>query len=203
MLPLEDELLRIRLTRIMDDSTQTLGIMEVLDVDEQTVLFTLATSELPWKGNQNSISAIPTGKYRVKSHVSPKHGRCFWLVGNEAGDYKYNRLVGNGYTRSAVLIHMSPKAPGWLEGCIGPGLRFNDQSSQTGRQKGTGQFYLSPSKSQSFKALDLILNKLYSVGSFKMTISNQGGVGSTSLPSSLTPEVRNLAVSKNLLPNPA
>jgi hypothetical protein len=203
MLPLEDELLRIRLTRIMDDSTQTLGIMEVLDVDEQTVLFTLATSELPWKGNQNSISCIPTGKYRVKSHVSPKHGRCFWLVGNEAGDYKFNQIVGNGYTRTAVLIHMFPKAPGWALGCIGPGLRFNDQSSQTGRQQGTGQLYLNPSKSQSFKALDKLLDVLYSQGSFKMTISNQGGVGSTFLPSSLTTEVRNLAVSKNLLPNPA
>ena len=202
MLPLEDELVRIRITRIMDDGDQTLGIMEVLDVDEQTVLFTLATSELPWKGNQNGISAIPIGKYRVKSHVSPKHGRCFWLVGNEAGDYKYNRLAGNGYTRSAVLIHMSPKAPGWLEGCIGPGLRFNDQKSQTGRQQGTGQFYLSPSKSQSFRAMDLILNKLYSAGSFKMIISNQGGGGPSSLPSSFTTEVQNLAVNKNLLPNP-
>ena len=202
MLQKEDELLRLRLTRIMDDATQTLGIMEVLGEDEQTVLFTLATSELPWKGNQNSVSSIPTGRYRVRNHVSPKHGRCFWLIGNEAGGYKFNKLVGNGYTRSSVLIHRAPKAPGWLEGCIAPGLKFNDRGNQVGRQQGTGQNYLEPAKAQSQLAVNKILDKLYSVGSFKFDIVNQGGGGPDSLPPLFSQEVQNLAINKNLLPNP-
>ena len=170
--PPGDELLRMRVTRIMDDGTQTLGIMDILEEDEQTVMFSLATSELPWLGNQNEISCIPTDNYLVKSHVSGKHGRCFWLVGNEKGDYDFNRLKGNGYTRAAVLIHMFPKAPGWALGCIGPGLTFNNKDNQKGRQKGTGQFYLDPSKAQSTQAMNKLLSTLYKTGSFKLEIKN-------------------------------
>ena len=175
--------------------------MEILDTDETTVLYTLATSELPWKGNRNKVSSIPTDKYRVKSHVSSKHGQCFWLIGNEQGGYSRNRLFGNGYTRTDVLIHKFPKAPGWALGCIGPGLRFNDQANQKGRQKGTGQNYLEPALPQSNQAMAKIIGTLYSEGSFKMEIVNQGGVSSNQLPKSFD-TVRGIATNKNLLPNP-
>jgi hypothetical protein len=196
--PPDEELLRIRLTRIMDDGTQTLGIMDVLAEDEQTILYSLATSELPDKGNQNNISCIPIDNYRVKSHTSGKHGQCFWLIGNEKGGYAFNKLFGNGYTRAAVLIHMSPKAPGWLHGCIGPGLKFNTQNKQTGRQKGTGQEYLNPAKSQSTAAMNKLKNTLYSAGSFKMEIINS----TTTLPNTFDQSVQSLARDRSLLPNP-
>jgi len=197
--PPEDELLRLRLTRIMDDGTQTLGVMEILAEDETTVLYSLPTSELPWKGNENRVSCIPTDNYRVKSHVSGKHGRCFWLIGNEQGGYAFNKLFGNGYTRTAVLIHMFPKAPGWALGCIGPGLKFNTSGDQKGRQQGTGTKYLNPAKAESYKAMDKLTASLYSVGSFKMKIVNQGGVSSTSLPSTFNESVKALARAKNVL----
>ena len=196
--PPEDELLRIRLTRIMDDGTQTLGIMDILAEDEQTVLYSLATSELPDKGNQNRVSCIPLDNYRVKSHVSGKHGQCFWLIGNEKGGYAFNKIFGNGYTRTAVLIHMFPKAPGWALGCIGPGLKFNAQNLQKGRQKGTGQEYLNPAKSQSTAAMNKLKNTLYSVGSFKMEIIN----ATSPLPNTFDQSVQSLARGRNLLPNP-
>jgi len=196
--PPGDELLRMKITRIMDDGTQTLGMMDILDEDEQTVLFSLATSELPWKGNQNNISCIPTDNYLVKSHNSGKHGRCFWLIGNEGGDYDFNRIKGNGHTRGAVLIHMSPKAPGWLKGCIGPGLKFNAQTNQKGEQKGTGQYFLEPSRAQSTQAMNKIINELFNVGSFKLEIKNQ----SSSLPNTFNSQVQSRAAGKNLLPNP-
>ena len=199
---LNDEVLRLRLTRIMDDRDQTLGMLEVLSTDGQTVLFTLATSELPWKGNENKVSCIPTGKYRVASHVSDNHGRCFWLIGSEAGGYKFDRLVGNGYTRTAVLIHMFPKSKDWALGCIGPGMRFNNYGNQKGKQQGTGQKYMYPALQQSYQALDLLLDKLYSLGSFKMDIVNQGGVQSSNLPSSYNTQVKAIATANNLLPNP-
>jgi len=197
--PPEDELLRLRLTRIMDDGTQTLGVMEVLAEDETTVLYTLPTSELPWKGNENRVSCIPTDNYRVKSHVSGKHGRCFWLIGNEQGGYAFNKLFGNGYIRTAVLIHMFPKAPGWALGCIGPGLKFNTSGDQKGRQQGTGKKYLNPAKAESYKALDKLLATLYSVGSYKMQIVNQGGVSSTSLPTTFNESVKSIARSYKVL----
>tara|TARA_B110000495_G_scaffold57730_1_gene48913 strand:+ start:1191 stop:4301 length:3111 start_codon:yes stop_codon:yes gene_type:complete len=197
--PPEDEKLRVRVTRIMDDGEQTLGYMDVLAEDEQTILYTLATSELPWKGNKNSISAIPTDNYRVKSHVSGKHGSCFWLIGNSQGNFAFDKLFGNGFIRSSVLIHMSPKAPGWLQGCIGPGLKFNTTTNQKGRQKGTGKFYLDPAKSQSTQAVQKLLQTLYSVGSYKMEIVNYGGVSSTNLPKSFTGGVQAIAKSKNLI----
>ena len=196
--PPEDELLRLRVTRIMDDGEQTLGIMDILAEDEQTILFSLATSELPDKGNQNNISCIPVDNYRVKSHTSGKHGQCFWLIGNEKGGYAFNKIFGNGYTRGAILIHMSPKAPGWLHGCIGPGLKFNAQNDQKGRQKGTGQEYLNPAKSQSTAAMTKLKNTLYSVGSFKMEIVN----ATSTLPNTFDQSVQSLARGRTLLPNP-
>ena len=199
---LNDEVLRLRLTRIMDDRDQTLGYLEVLSTDGQTVLFTLATSELPWKGNKNEVSCIPTGRYRVASNVSDNHGRCFFLIGQEANDYKYNKLVGGGYTRTAVLIHMFPKAKDWALGCIGPGMKFNNYGNQKGKQQGTGQKYMRPALTQSYQALDLLLDKLYPLGSFKMDIVNKGGVQSSNLPSSWNTQVKAIATAKNLLPNP-
>tara|TARA_R110001599_G_scaffold26567_3_gene93720 strand:+ start:8431 stop:11502 length:3072 start_codon:yes stop_codon:yes gene_type:complete len=197
--PPDEDLLRIRLTRIMDDGTQTLGIMDILDTDEQTVLYSLPTSELPWKGNKNSVSCVPADNFRVKSHVSAKHGRCFWLIGNEQGGYAFNKLFGNGYIRTAVLIHMFPKAPGWALGCIGPGLKFNTSGNQKGRQQGTGKKYLEPAKSESYKAMDKLTASLYSVGSFKMEIINQGGGASNTLPSTFNETVKSLARAKNVL----
>ena len=93
---------------------------------------------------------------------------------------------------------MFPKAPGWALGCIGPGLKFNAQNLQKGRQKGTGQEYLNPAKSQSTAAMNKLKNTLYSVGSFKMEIVN----ATSSLPNTFDQSVQSLARGRNLLPNP-
>ena len=197
--PPADEKLRIKLTRIMDDGIQTLGMMDVLAEDEKTILYTLATVELPWKGNQNSISCIPTDDYRVKSHVRSKGRKCFWVIGNSQGNYAFNKLYGNNYIRTAVLIHDAPIAPGWLLGCIGPGFKFNVKGNQKGRQKGTGTEYLEPAKGQSIQAVAKLLGTLYSLGSFKMKIVNQGGVGYGQLPKTYNAQVKTAARSRKLL----
>ena len=213
-LHLNEELLRINLVRLMDDGTQTLGYMDVLDSRGKT-LYSLATVELPWKNNQNKISCIPVGNYRVISYSSIKYGRCFWLIGNDNGGYEDNRITGNGYTRGSILIYAAPKATKDLQGCIGPGLKFNTQNKQLGIQKGTGQFYLSPSKEQSQQALNKLLDSLFSIGSFRMEISNTF-VPKTDiygraipldnsynyLPKSFDGMVYNIARSRNLVPNP-
>ena len=206
--PPEDEKLRIRLTRVMDDGSQTLGYIDVLAEDEQTVLFTVASSELSWKGNANSISSVPADLYRVQSRNNQKYGNHFFLVGNQQGNFAFNQLYGNGYIRNWVLIHEYPKAPGWAQGCIGPGLYFNETDNQKGRQKGTGKIYTGsnykpfPVCQQSRQALDKIVNALYSLGSFKMEIVNQGGVKDGSLTSQWTnPDVQSTFKNKGLIPN--
>ena len=94
---------------------------------------------------------------------------------------------------------MAPRAPEWLEGCIGPGLKFNAQNNQKGEQKGTGQYYLNPSKSQSTQAMNKILTELYRVGSFKLEIINV----QSPLPNQFNGTVQSLAKTNNrgLLPN--
>ena len=190
-LPPEDEKRRMIVTRVMDDGTQTLGIMSIYAEDEKTVLYRLATSELPWKGNRNSVSSIPIDQYRVKSHKNTKHGECYWIIGNKQGNYASDKLYGNGFIRNEVLIHRSPKAPGWLLGCIGPGFKINTsrQPVQTGSQKGTGTKYKNPSLSESIQAMAKINGTLYSVGSFRMEIKNLNDVPNGSLPSTFDESV--------------
>jgi len=204
--PPEDEIQRITLRRLADDGEQTYGIMTVFDSSGK-VLYALPTVELPWKGNQNSISCIPPNDtYRVKSHASGKYGKCFWVIGNGKGGYKFDKLFGNGYVRTSVLIHKSPIAPGWLQGCIGPGLKFNkaqDMKDKFGGSNtnplGTGDKYLNPSKEQSQQAVDKLIGTLYSEGSFLMQIKNLNGVGEGQLPKNLNdPAVQTYVNSSDL-----
>tara|TARA_R100000541_G_scaffold57824_1_gene68281 strand:- start:292 stop:975 length:684 start_codon:yes stop_codon:yes gene_type:complete len=197
------ELLRVRLSRILDDGTQTLGIMDVLGTNENQILFSLATVELPYKGNQPKVSCIPTDNYRVVSYATGKWGNCFWLIGNEKGDYVKNQISGDGFTRGSILIHAGSKATSNLQGCIGPGLKFNAQTKQRGNQKGTGMYYLSPSKEQSKQAMNILVSTLWDVGSFKMEINDINITKPLTLKEfSLYERFERLALSKNLLPNP-
>jgi len=207
-LPLSQESLRINLCRIMDDRSQTLGVMDILNKDGK-ILYSLATVELPWNDNQNVISCIPMGNYRVISYSSGKYGRCFWLIGNDNGGYQDNRITGNGYTRGSILMYATPKATKNLQGSIGLGLKFNTQTNQMGSQKGTGQFYLSPAKEQSQQALNKLLNTLYNVGSFRMeiksafpTVTDEDKNIYPQLPQFFSGVAQQYAQKKNLAPNP-
>ncbi len=207
-LPLSKEVLRVNLCRIMDDRSQTLGVMDVLNKDGK-ILYSLATVELPWNNNQNVISCIPMGNYRVISYSSGKYGRCFWLIGNDNGGYQDNRITGNGYTRGSILMYATPKATKNLQGSIGLGLKFNTQTNQMGNQKGTGQFYLSPAKEQSQQALNKLLNTLYNVGSFRMeiksafpTVTDEDKNVYPALPQFFSGVAQQYAQKKNLAPNP-
>ena len=178
--------LRIKLIRYLDDGLQTLGKMQVLEEDSSTLKFEMTTVELPYRGNANGISCIPPGKYLVRSHYSEKYKNCFWVYANEAGNWAKNALFGNGYKRSAVLIHRAPNS-GWLMGCIGPGLKYNtdtkgrqinkkkyDPNHLSGNQKGnpygTGQ--------QDYRGMNKLINSgLWQGGdvtlsSFYMIIKN-------------------------------
>jgi len=186
---------RVKLTRFLDDGTQTLGIMEIFAANEKNILYRLVTVELPWKNNKNGESSIPTGNYLCVSRSTAHYGKHFWLIGNKEGSYK--RIPGSNPTdRTGVLIHMSPRAPGWLQGCIGPGLNFNNKNKKNAFENpnGTGTFYLEPSKAESQLALDKLVSTFYTEGGFKMDIVNIDNVASTALPKKITdPKVKKLA----------
>lgn len=197
--PNEDKIVRLRLTRLVDNGYQTLGIMEVLDENGNT-LYALPTCELPWNDNKNNESCIPTGTYTVASRNKEGRGDHFILANERSNNYneivytKAGPIDGNNETnRTWVLLHAQQAAIGnngpLLLGCIAPGFKFNTkQSDQFGNPRGTGPDlgyvdasgrYISPSKQESQQAINKLVGTLFNVGKnpmFKIEIKALGGV---------------------------
>jgi len=47
--------------------------------DDNYIINSWRSLELPDKGNQKRISRIPEGDYVAKLHVSPRFGECLWI----------------------------------------------------------------------------------------------------------------------------
>jgi len=190
--------IRVKILRYLDDGRQTLGIMQVYNEDGSEK-FELKTVELPYLGNKNNISCIPPGKYLVRPHKNDHYGKCFWVIGQEANNYKWNKLIGNGYTRGAVLIHKGPNST-WLAGCIGPGTKFNSYvkgrlvKDKYGAGGSAGNVQGNPYGMVSEQNSKLALNKLTNIlwktpmkdHSFYMVIENN-----SPLHTQATPQVLN------------
>ena len=172
---LDNAVLRLKIKRVLDDGRQTLGVMQVYDTDGVTELFELKTVELPYRGNQNGLSCIPTGKYLLRPYYYPaKYGKCWWIIGSEAGGYAVDELPGNGYIRDECLIHRADDSS-WLMGCIGPGTKFSTKTTDllkkdlfgvsgyvAGNVAGNPRGVFS--KSDSLLALDKINNLMWKPG---------------------------------------
>jgi hypothetical protein len=76
------------------------GTFGILKVNKQIFCSTL---ELPWKMNEQKISCIPEGQYRVFRYQSPKFGATWQVMGV--------------YSRSYVLFHAGNIMED-VEGCI-------------------------------------------------------------------------------------
>lgn len=68
----------MKTVRIKRKESSDHGTFGVLTTDDG---FTCLTGELPDRNNQNSISCIPKGTYRVKWGLSPSHGPCYHVQG--------------------------------------------------------------------------------------------------------------------------
>lgn len=68
--------------------------------------FLCHTIELPWRGNQRSISCIPEGSYEVAPRYSQK--------------FKNHLILKNVPGRSLILFHPANNALKELRGCIAP-----------------------------------------------------------------------------------
>jgi hypothetical protein len=98
-----------------------LQIIGSFEIDGKEICKTL---ELPWKGNQRSISCIPAGTYTVTKEPpipandpSGRKERPYW-------HFRFHNVPG----RSGVLIHRITYIRG-LQGCIGTGFATKDLNS--------------------------------------------------------------------------
>ena len=115
----------------------------------------------------------------------------------EENNYKFNKLIGEGYTRSAVLIHKGPNST-WLAGCIGPGTKFNSRvydylvedkygaGGKAGNKKGNPYGVISKKDSQL--GLNKLVNTLWSSNSkdtWYLIIENSPTLTSLASPATL------------------
>lgn len=100
----------VRIVRL--EETDKNGTFGVLIVDGAIVCHTV---ELPFRGNQRNISAIPEGVYPIK-------WRSKWFgVDRHGATYQIHNVPG----RSAILIHPGNTVAD-LKGCVAPGLKIHD-----------------------------------------------------------------------------
>lgn len=100
---MNEQVFLIRNEKQQNPDIQTLG---TLNYKGKQIAVTL---ELPWKGNQNRISCIPKGAYKVLRRYSPKYNNHFHVT-NVPG-------------RSYILIHHANYYYDLL-GCIGVGQNY-------------------------------------------------------------------------------
>lgn len=89
---------------------QTLGYLYVVDNEE--ILFSCNTLELPWKDNQQNVSCVPIGEYKCALEYSDRFQRDLWEL----------KDVPN---RSECKFH-SANYFRQLNGCIALGDSFKD-----------------------------------------------------------------------------
>lgn len=102
--------MRLVIERLTDNETQTIGTMFVLDASDFTE-WDCHCLEPAWKDNQQNISCIPEGIYRVEKHYSPAFKQSFWV----------KDVPG----RSEILIHKGNFRKD-TRGCIIPGIDMKD-----------------------------------------------------------------------------
>ena len=95
--------------RLRQDEKQTQGIF-LLYNNEIDLLFACNSLELDWQGNQQNISCIPKGEYKVRPRTSDQYGEHFIISdvpnrdlilfhwGNYFRDTKGCILLGDGFT---------------------------------------------------------------------------------------------------------
>ena len=80
--------------------------------------FICYTVERPWLNNQQMISCIPAGTYKLEPYSSVRYNDVFVLI-NDA--LNVNRNTAH---RTKCLIHVA-NFPYNVKGCIGPGLELH------------------------------------------------------------------------------
>lgn len=97
--------------RFWQDRNQTLGNCTVLDEDLKP-LFSALSLERGWRNNEQRVSCVPLGDYKLKFEYSNRFNKKLWELKNVPG-------------RSECKFH---SANYWyqLNGCISLGLKLAD-----------------------------------------------------------------------------
>jgi len=95
--------------RLIGTNKETLGKLSFFNGLRSYIYDSL---ELPWKGNKNNISCIPTGTYHWHKYLSPDHGYEVVLLENVPG-------------REGIEIHVANYVQELL-GCIAIGIGMAD-----------------------------------------------------------------------------
>lgn len=102
--------MKIDLIRLKESKTRTLGIMLLLD-ENDNIIRNFMTLELPYLNNQKNISSIPLGTYTCSHRTSLKYGE--------------HLLLENVPDRSMILIHAGNYVKD-TSGCILVGTELNN-----------------------------------------------------------------------------
>lgn len=113
-------MIHLELLRLFDFGKETQGVMYVIDDDR--ILFTCTTLELPWKDNQRRISCIPAGKYDIRKYSSPSKGRVFLLeevpnrsfIEIHSGNFHFD-VLGCILVGDATIGHVDINGDGLLD----------------------------------------------------------------------------------------
>ena len=68
--------MHLQILRQEHSDKQTLGYLYIVDNEE--ILFSCNTLELPWKDNQSNISCVPIGEYKCVLEYSNRFERDLW-----------------------------------------------------------------------------------------------------------------------------
>lgn len=129
--------LQVKVTRLQQDETQSLGVLTIFDPLSNEIVFTCKTLELPDKNNASNISCIPLGVYDCEMTYSNAFKKPLYLI----------KDVPN---RAGVRIH-SANYVTQLRGCIALGAYHKDIN-------GDGTTDLTHS-GNTMKEFESILNK--------------------------------------------
>jgi len=102
--------MKILIDRYSPELKQSIGKFYLLE-DNNSVIDSWDSLELPWLNNQKYISCIPKGSYKAKKHNSPNFGECLWI-----------QDVPN---RSEILVHKGNYYTDIL-GCVLIGTGLSD-----------------------------------------------------------------------------
>lgn len=93
---------KLTLNRFYTNEHTTLGCLSCTELD-----IAIFTCELPWNNNEQYISCIPSGTYKLVPWTSPKFGKCLKVLDVEG--------------RTNILIHKGNSSQD-TTGCILPAL---------------------------------------------------------------------------------
>lgn len=106
--------MKLDLLRLKETKTRTLGILMLID-DDDALIRTFFTLELPWRNNEKNVSCIPEGVYTINPRKSDKYGKHF--------------IINNVPNRSYILLHHGNYSSD-TSGCILVGTEFKNLDNE-------------------------------------------------------------------------